>query len=150
MAEKYPGIKREASFKVATIEAALDNKVSLTWDQTINGTKTFTTSPVVPKKDTAAGNNPTTIATEAQVYKGAYDPLSGLLSLTGNEEIDDTKTFTTSPPVPSKDNTIIDTPSISSAIATEAQIYKMSGDLSTKLNTHIKDNTDDIYNARCW
>ncbi len=32
------------------------------------GTKTFNTSPVVPSKSTAAGNNPTTIATEAQVY----------------------------------------------------------------------------------
>lgn len=36
--------------------------------QTVYGTKTFNTSPVVPSKSTAAGNNPTTIATEAQVY----------------------------------------------------------------------------------
>ena len=42
--------------------------VKLTWTQTINWTKTYTTSPVVPSKTTAAGNNATTIATEAQVY----------------------------------------------------------------------------------
>ena len=37
-------------------------------NQTVNWTKTFTTSPVVPSKNTAAWNNATTIATEAQVY----------------------------------------------------------------------------------
>lgn len=36
--------------------------------QTITWTKTFDVSPVVPSKSTAAGNNPTSIATEAQVY----------------------------------------------------------------------------------
>lgn len=44
-----------------------DEYVDKSSNQTIGGTKTFTTSPVVPSKSTAAGNNPTTIATEAQV-----------------------------------------------------------------------------------
>ena len=57
--------------------AALDEKannsdvVKLTGNQTIAGTKTFSTSPVVPTKNTAAGNNPTIIATEAQVYSSS-------------------------------------------------------------------------------
>lgn len=42
--------------------------VTLLDNQTIGWTKTFTTSPVVPSKSTSAWNNPTTIATEAQVY----------------------------------------------------------------------------------
>lgn len=44
--------------------------VKLTWSQTINWTKTYTTSPVVPAKNTAAtAANTTVIATEAQVAK---------------------------------------------------------------------------------
>jgi hypothetical protein len=39
------------------------------WAETINGTKTFWTSPVVPSKTAAATNTWTAIATEAQVYK---------------------------------------------------------------------------------
>ena len=45
--------------------------VKLSGDQTVNGTKTFTTSPVVPSKTTDATNTGTAIATEAQVYKKA-------------------------------------------------------------------------------
>lgn len=41
--------------------------VDLTTAQTIWGTKTFTSEPVIPSKSTAAGNNPTKPATEAQV-----------------------------------------------------------------------------------
>ena len=37
--------------------------------QTIAGSKTFSTSPAVPSKSSDAGNNPTVIATEAQVKK---------------------------------------------------------------------------------
>lgn len=49
---------------------ANDNEVVHTsWAETINGTKTFWTSPVVPNKTTAATNTWTAIATEAQVYK---------------------------------------------------------------------------------
>ena len=43
--------------------------VLLTWNQTVAGTKTFSTSPVVPSKTSAATNTGTAIATEAQVYK---------------------------------------------------------------------------------
>jgi hypothetical protein len=42
--------------------------VKLTGNQTIAGTKTFSTSPVVPSKTTAAMNDGTLVATEAQVY----------------------------------------------------------------------------------
>lgn len=45
--------------------------VDLTHDQTIAGTKTFSTSPVVPSKTADATNTGTAIATEAQVYKVA-------------------------------------------------------------------------------
>ena len=54
---------------------ALWGTVDLSWyvdttsNQTINWTKTFWTSPVVPSKTTAATNTGTAVATEAQVYK---------------------------------------------------------------------------------
>ena len=50
---------------------ANDNAVvKLTWSQTIDWTKTYTTSPVVPAKNTdATAANTTVIATEAQVAK---------------------------------------------------------------------------------
>lgn len=47
----------------------VNNSVYLTTNQTINWTKTFTTSPVVPNKTADAWNTWTAIATEAQVYK---------------------------------------------------------------------------------
>lgn len=53
-----------------------DDIVKLSWTQTISGTKTFSTSPVVPSKTADAGNNGTSIATETQVYNidaGRYD-----------------------------------------------------------------------------
>lgn len=40
-----------------------------TWNETVAGTKTFSTSPVVPSKTADATNTGTAIATEAQVYK---------------------------------------------------------------------------------
>lgn len=43
--------------------------VKLTWNQTINWTKTFGTSPVVPSKTADVANAWTAIATEWQVYK---------------------------------------------------------------------------------
>lgn len=43
--------------------------VHTTWAETINGTKTFWTSPVVPNKTADATNTWTAVATEAQVYK---------------------------------------------------------------------------------
>ena len=47
----------------------LSDLVQTSGDQTINGTKTFWTSPVVPSKTTDATNTGTAVATEAQVYK---------------------------------------------------------------------------------
>ena len=43
--------------------------VKTSWNQTVNWTKTFWTSPVVPSKTTDATNTWTAVATEAQVYK---------------------------------------------------------------------------------
>lgn len=60
--------------KIHTMDVEIWNKaadtavVKLTWNQTINGEKTFWTSPVVPSKTTDATNTWTAIATEAQVY----------------------------------------------------------------------------------
>ena len=65
--------------KIHTMDVEIWNKaadtsvVKLTWNQTINWTKTFWTSPVVPSKTTAATNTWTDIATEAQVYNVAQD-----------------------------------------------------------------------------
>ena len=60
--------------KIHTMDVEIGNKaadntvVKLSWNQTINWTKTFWTSPVVPSKTTDATNTGTAIATEAQVY----------------------------------------------------------------------------------
>ena len=65
--------------KIHTMDVEIWNKaadtsvVKLTWNQTINWTKTFWTSPVVPSKTTDATNTWTAIATEAQVYNVAED-----------------------------------------------------------------------------
>lgn len=65
--------------KIHTMDVEIWNKaadtavVKLTWNQTINWTKTFWTSPVVPSKTTAATNTWTAIATEAQVKLVADD-----------------------------------------------------------------------------
>ena len=47
---------------------AISDLVQTSGNQTINGTKTYTTSPVVPNKTADATNTWTAIATEAQVY----------------------------------------------------------------------------------
>jgi len=108
--------------------------VDVTSNQTIWGTKTFTTSPVVPSKTAAATNTGTAIATEAQVYTVASN-LSTLdwnvVKLSGNQTIAWTKTFSTSPVVPSKTS---DAANSWTAIATEAQVYK-------------KLNSSDLWNA---
>ena len=65
--------------KIHTMDVEIWNKaadtsvVKLTWNQTINWTKTFWTGPVVPSKTTAATNTWTAIATEAQVKLVADD-----------------------------------------------------------------------------
>lgn len=62
-------------------DRALDSAVvKLTWNQTIAGTKTFSTSPVVPTKTANAWNYGTRIATEAQVYK-KQDTISDLATI---------------------------------------------------------------------
>lgn len=65
--------------KINTMDTEIGSKaadttvVKLTWNQTINGEKTFWTSPVVPSKSTDATNTWTAIATEAQVYNVQQD-----------------------------------------------------------------------------
>lgn len=64
-----------------------------TTNQTVNGTKTFTTSPVVPSKTSDATNTGTALATEAQVYK-KIDKVTGgttddLVSLTNDGQVAD-------------------------------------------------------------
>jgi phage-related tail fiber protein len=54
----------------------LAQKVNLTGDETIAGIKTFSSEPVIPSKNTAAGNNATKPATEAQVYKVTTDTVT--------------------------------------------------------------------------
>ena len=55
--------------KIGTTAVDLSNYVDKSSNQTIWGTKAFTTSPVVPNKTSDATNSWTAIATEAQVYK---------------------------------------------------------------------------------
>ena len=94
--------------------------VDLSSNQTVAWTKTFSTSPVVPSKTSAATNTGTAIATEAQVYLKANN--ADVVKLTGNQTVAWTKTFSTSPVVPSKTADVANT---WTAIATEAQVYKI-------------------------
>ena len=74
--------------KIHTMDVEIWNKaadttvVKLSWNQTINWTKTFWTSPVVPSKTAAATNDWTAIATEAQVKSVADDvaTINGMIS----------------------------------------------------------------------
>lgn len=76
---------------------ANDNAVvKLTGTQTIAGTKTFSTSPVVPSKTTSATNSGTKIATEAQVYAVAQNIPTKTSELTNDSG------FITSSAVPTK------------------------------------------------
>lgn len=80
------------------LKANDDEVVKLTGDQTVGGTKTFSISPVVPSKDSPAADNPTAIATEAQVFLKADD--DEVVKLTGNQTVAGTKTFTANVNVP--------------------------------------------------
>lgn len=63
-------LSNQVDLQNALTAKANDNAVVHTsWAETINGTKTFWTSPVVPSKTSDATNTWTAIATEAQVYK---------------------------------------------------------------------------------
>jgi hypothetical protein len=98
--------------------------VTVSGNQTINWTKTFWTSPVVPSKTAAATNTWTAIATEAQVYTVAQAVSTldwAVVKTSWNQTIAWTKTFSTSPVVPSKTS---DATNSWTAIATEAQVYK--------------------------
>ena len=53
---------------VWSITIDLTNYVTLDWTQIITGQKTFTLEPVLPAKSSAPTNNPTSPATEAQLY----------------------------------------------------------------------------------
>ncbi|GBR73541.1 hypothetical protein NO1_0900 [Candidatus Termititenax aidoneus] len=159
---KYSGIERGKSLSVDSIEAALDSKMNLAGDEEISGEKIFAVSPVIPEKAEEAGDNPTVIAAEAQVYKmentvignintlesswresverledsikeqideiisnhktNVDDLLKDKVSLTGDEEISGTKTFTTSPLAPEKVTPV--TAENKTVLATEAQVYK--------------------------
>jgi hypothetical protein len=87
--------------------------VKLTGDQTVAGKKTFSTSPVVPSKSAAAGNNPTVIATEAQV-KAVADSVAAKAPLAS-------PTFTGTPKVPNKTSAAENDGTL---IATQAQVFQ--------------------------
>ena len=109
-------IKQGEIIKAADVVAAFDEKandadvVKLTGNQTIAGTKTFSTSPVVPSKTAAAANTGTAIATEAQVYLKANIA---------------SPTFTGTVSVPSKTSAATNSGTL---LATEAQVYLKAND----------------------
>lgn len=78
--------------KISAMDTTIGSKandsdvVKLTGNQTIAGTKTFSTSPVVPSKTSDATNTGTAIATEAQVYKKQDTLVSGTNIKTINNE----------------------------------------------------------------
>ena len=86
--------------------------VKLTGNQTIGGTKTFSTSPVVSSKTTAAGTAGTAIATEAQV------------NLKANRA---SPTFTGTVSVPSKTTAATNSGTL---VATEAQVKSVADSVS--------------------
>jgi hypothetical protein len=114
-----------AGLMSATDKTNLDNAVLRSGDQTIAGTKTFSTSPVVPEKTAAAADTGTAIATEAQVYLKANT--ADAVLLTGDQTVAGVKTFSSAPVVPSKTAAAAD---IGTAIATEAQVY-LKADLAS-------------------
>ena len=125
---------------------ANDNAVvKLTWDQTVAGTKTFSTSPVVPSKTAAATNTGTAIATEAQVYTVAND-LSTLntnaVKTSWNQSIGGTKTFTAEPVLPSKSTAAGDN---ATKPATEAQVYSVAQSIPTVPTNVSAFNNDSGY-----
>lgn len=68
-----PATEKQVYDVAQELDTLNQNVVKLTGDQTVNGTKTFGTSPVVPNKTAAATNDWTAIATEKQVYDVAQD-----------------------------------------------------------------------------
>lgn len=110
--------------KIGDTSVDLTNYVTTNTAQTISWTKTFSAEPVLPTKSTAATNSWTKPATEAQVYTVAQSVSTldwNVVKLSWNQTIAWTKTFSTSPVVPSKTS---DATNTGTAIATEAQVYK--------------------------
>ena len=99
--------------------------VDKTSNQTVAWVKTFTSEIVLPSKETTASNSKTAPANEYQV-KQVADNLSTLdwevVKTSWNQTIAWTKTFSTSPVVPSKTS---DATNSWTAIATEAQVKKV-------------------------
>ena len=125
---------------------ANDNAVvKLTWNQTVAGTKTFSTSPVVPSKTAAATNTGTAIATEAQVYTVASS-LSTLntnaVKTSWNQSIGGTKTFTAEPVLPSKSTAAGNN---ATKPATEAQVYNVAQSIPTVPTNVSAFNNDSGY-----
>ena len=120
----------------------LSNFVDLTTAQSVWWVKTFTSEPVLPSKDTAASTSKTAPATEYQV-KTVADAVSTLdwnvVKLSWNQTIAWTKTFSTSPVVPSKTT---DATNTGTAIATEAQVYKKLDSTALKNTTITLNNGD--------
>ena len=64
----FPALLQRLWRGITGLRALVANKVTKTDAETIAGVKTFSSEPVLPSKSTAAGDNPTKPATEAQVY----------------------------------------------------------------------------------
>lgn len=123
-----------------------DDYVALKWNQTVNWTKTFTTSPVVPSKSTNAWDNPTAIATEKQV-KNIADNVSTLdwqvVKTTWNQSIWWTKTFTSEIVLPSKDSAV---GSSKTSPATEYQVKAVKDSIPVVDSAMSDSSTNAIQN----
>lgn len=118
-----------------------DDFVDLSSNQSIDWTKTFTTSPVVPSKSSTAWNNPTAIATEAQVKAVAddLDTLEGwVVKTTWNQTVWGVKTFTSEPVLPAKDSAV---GTSKTAPATEFQVKAVKDAIPTKVITKAEMDT---------
>ncbi|GBR73259.1 hypothetical protein NO1_0671 [Candidatus Termititenax aidoneus] len=140
MAEKYSGIVKNNNINAQDVIDALDSKVDVTGNVTINGVKTFAIAPVVPSKNTplTSAGSTTAIATEGQVNATAalQADASTVVTLDGEEPISGQKTFLTPPVVPSKDN-VIGFATGTTVIATEAQVYNTVADAVEDMETKL-------------
>jgi hypothetical protein len=96
----HPGVHNAERTQINANEAAIQTKVGLSGSETVNGTKTFTSSPVVPTPTSS-----THAATKAYVDAnagdgGVHDHNATYVALTGNQSVSGVKTFASSPIVP--------------------------------------------------
>ncbi|GHT09310.1 hypothetical protein AGMMS49525_18340 [Bacteroidia bacterium] len=63
----YGSIQKDSTILIAVRDSVYTKAQTLAGNKTFSGTNTFTVSPTVPSKSTAAGANSTVVATEAQV-----------------------------------------------------------------------------------